>query len=354
MAAYESVLRPHGIRTTYLNISSEMDLQWETAVHNPADFTLALPNSTRTNRILKIVPHTTVIPRMFPNVYAPDNVMVWYQRQVVELPTTDPNFWFRTVDEKWTPTKNLIIPPGILNVDQLLAIINAVSGPTEVWTYDGSLNTFIVTVTPAGPAIVFGIFADGAHVPPPVTYANMTYIVEPLGTHLFNDLGFEKVASETMLLPLSPTFDPTNPNTFDNVLNSNLSMRNVFPLFNRLLHSYANWAVLPYISPRNNAPNLAGPVVVHVTVTDLGDSSTVDAETGLVQDIITTVNLASVGFGAYKERLVNDADAEGIEYAQARNVANFRVRITDSKNRQLTLPRNFPVFLRLQMVHSSD
>lgn len=355
MAAYERVLRPHGIRTSFMDISSYMDLLWESSSHNPADFALALPNSTRTNRLLKIVPHTTVVPRMFPNVYAPDNVMIWYQRQVVELPTASPTVWFRTVEEKWTPTKMLVIPPDIYNVERLLVLINAVAGPAEVWTYDATLNTFVVTVTPAGPPVVFGDFAVvPPHITPPVSYANMTYIVEPVGTHLFDTLGLERVASELTSLPLSPSLDQSDPATFDNLVGSNIGNRNAFPLFDRSLHNYTSWATLVYTSPRNNNPNLAGPVIVHMTITDLGDSSTVDAGSGLTKDVITTINLGDIPFGSFKERLANDSEVEAIEFAQARNVSNFRVRITDSRNRQLTLPRNFPVFLKLQMVHSAD
>ncbi len=89
-------------------------------------------------------------------------------------------------------------------------------------------------------------------------------------------------------------------------------------------------------------------------ITDLGDSSTVDAETGLLQDIVTSVNLGDVPFGTVKERLGNDSEIEGIEFQQARNISNFRVRILDSQNRQLSLPRNQKVFLKLQMIHSAD
>jgi len=354
MAASSSNLHPRGVDTFFLNISSKDDLHWHDSTHNPADFTLALPNSDKTNGVLRILPHTTVIPRMFPNVYAPDNAMVWYQRQVLELPTASPTIWFRTVDEKWTATKTLIIPDRIANIDQLLVLINTVAGPAEVWTFDSSLNTFVVTVTPPGPPIVFGDFVDGAHVTPPVTYANMAYIAEPTNTHLFDVLGLERVASTTAHMPLSVIFDASNPNTFDNLVNSNLANRNTFPLFDRVAHSYSTWASAVYVSPQNNAPNLAGPVVVHVHVTDLGDSCTVDAATGFTSDIITTMNMADVAFGTYKERIANEAEAEAIQYAQARNLSNFRVRLTDSQNRQLTLPRNFPFFLRLQMFRVSS
>lgn len=355
---YNGTLRPQGIRSTFVNLSSEMDLQWESAQHNPANVEIALPNASRTKKVWKLTPHTTVIPRMFPNIYAPDNVLTWYQRQVLELPTADPTIWLRTVDEKWTETRRLVFPPRIWNVDAILVFINAaLVGTGQVWTFDPVTLSFVVTVTPSAPAIVFGFFVDGAHVPPAVTYANMTYIVEPFfptETHLFNVLGFERVASTLTSLPLSLSFNPLDPNTFDNLFRSNLSDRNAFPLFDRTSRSYAVWAVAVYVSPQNNQPNLAGPTVVHVAITDLGDSSTVDAGSGLLLDIITTLNLADVDFGMFKERIVNDQDAEAIEYQQARDVSKFRITVLDSKNRQLALPRNFPVFLKVQLIHTLE
>lgn len=347
-------LLQQGVRATFLNIDSKMDVAWENASHNPADFTLVLPNSVRTNRIWKIAPHTTVIPRMFPNIYAPDNVISWYQRQVVELPTADPNTWFRTVSPDWTAVKTLVVPDDLYGMTRLLAFINAFVAPDEVWTFDTTLDCIVVTKTPAGAPITWGNFASPGHVPPPVSYANMTYIVESKNTHLFDTLGFEKTASTLSNLPLSPILILSDPNTFDNLTGSNLGMTNAFPLFDRSAHSYATWAATPYVTTRGNPSNLAGPTVINVNISDMGDSSTVDAETGILQDIITTVNLGDVPFGTFKERVVHDAAAEAIQYQQARNVSSFRVRLTDSKNRGLSLPRNFPVFIKLQMLHTTD
>lgn len=361
MATYTGVLRPSGVRATYLNISSTMDQKWETASHNPANIALALPNSVRTNKVWKITPHTAVIPRMFPNIYAPDNVMLWYQRRVAELPTANPTIWFRTVEPDWTITRQLVFPEKIWNVDSILVFINAATGPNEVWSWDATNLCFIVTVTPVGPPVVFGNFVVvPPYVPPPQPFANMTYVVEPFNlpgvgdSHVFDVLGLERMASILSSLPLSPNLVPSDPNTFDNLLGSNLSMRNALPLFDRIAHSYATWATVPYASPLNNQPNLAGPTVVNVAVSDLGDSSTVDAQTGQLRDIITSINLGDVEFGAFKERIVNDTDGEGIEYQAARNISNFKVSLLDTRNRQLTLPRNFPVFLRIQLIHSLD
>jgi hypothetical protein len=337
-----------------MNVSSKMDVQWETSAHNPANFTLEMPNSVRTNRIWKILPHSTVIPRMFPNVYAPDSTLVWYQRQVLELPTPDPNTWFRTVASDWTAVKTLTIPDGIYNVNTLLSRINAFAGPSEVWSFDSVNNCIVVTKTPTPPPVVWGNFIDPAHVPPPVSYAGMTYILESPDSHFFDVLGFEKTASLLSNLPFSPTLIPNDPSTFDNLTGSNISMRNAFPLFDRTAHSYATWSTTPYTSPTGNSPNLAGPVVVHLSISDLGDSSTVDAKTGTLQDTLTTVNLGDAAFGEFKERLCHDAESEAIQYQQARNVSNFRISLTDSRNRQLVLPRNFEVFVKLRMVHTTD
>lgn len=345
-------LQHRSLRTSYLNIHSNMDVKWETAEHNPADLSLSLPNSIRTNKIWKVLPHTLVVPRMFPNIYAPDNRLLWYQRQVVELPTAVPDRYLRTVSPVWTVTRSLELPTDMWNVEKILAAINAVTGVNEVWTYDSDLQCFVITATPSGPPVVFGYFDDPGHVEPAVTYASMTYVVEPIGTHLFSPLGLEKTASLMTLLPLSPVFVPDVPSTFDNLLGSNISGRNAFPLFDRSAHSYAIWGSNEYVTSRGNPPNLAGPVIVHVSIGELGDSSTVDAETGLVQDIITTINLGDVEFGTWKERL--GESGEGVEYQQARNISSFRVRLLDSRNRQLVLPRNFPIFLKLQMVHGVD
>jgi hypothetical protein len=353
-AMQNGILQPAGFRTSYLNIDSTMDVQWETSSHNPANISLSLPNSTRTNKIWRIMPHTTIIPRMFPNVYAPDNVLLWYQRQVVETPTGAPDTYLRTVSPTWTVTRSLTIPTGLYDVDQLLLLINAATGVNEVWSYDSDYQRIIVTRTPVGPPIIFGTFVDAAWVPPATSFADMTYVAEPLDSHIFSTLGLEVVASTMTSLPLSQTLVLTNADTFDNIIGSNITNRNLLPLFNRISHSYAEWSVDEYATPFGNAPNLAGPVVIHVLVSDIGDSSTVDAETGLVQDIITSVNVGDVDFGTFKERLANDAQADGIQFQQARNISSFRVRLLDSRNRQLTLPRNWPVFLKLHMIHTLD
>lgn len=345
-------LKPHGIRTSYLNIDSTMDLKWESSAHNPADVYLDLPNAIRTNKIWKISPHTVVIPRMFPNIYSPDTTLQWYQRAVVDIPTGVINQVLRTVAPNWTVTRSLTLPDGQYNVQTLLAAINVATGANEVWSFDPITSCFIVDVTPPTTPITWGLLTSPA--PPAYPYANMTYIVEPLGSHLFDPLGLEKEASILSSLPLSHVLNPIDPNTFDNLDGSNLAGRNAFPLFDRTLQSYALWAANHYTSTPSNQPNLAGPVVIHVRISDLGDSSTVDAQTGTVQDIVTSLNIGDVDFGTFKSREIKDLDGEGIEYQQARNVSNFRVSLLDSRNRQLSLPRNFPFFMKLQMVHSLD
>ena len=294
------------------------------------------------------------VPRMFPTIYAPDNVMVWYRRKVIEVPTGAPDTYLRTVEQKWTEVKRLTFPDGMWNQDTVLNHINAFTGPNEVWSFDALSQSFVFTVTPTDPPIVWGEFVDPGHVTPPVSYANMTYIGEPSGTHLFDPLGLEKNAFSLSGLPLSPALNPYDPNTFDNIKGTNLDSRNVYPQFDRTLHSYAAWAANPFNSPTNNSPNLAGPVIVHLAMTDLGDSSTIDALSGTATDIITSINLGDTDFGAFKSREIRDMEGEGVEYQQARNIANFQVRLLDARNRQLTLPRNFPVFIKLQLVHSVD
>jgi hypothetical protein len=345
------MLKPHGIKTSYLNISNTMDPLWESSAHNPASFTIEVPNSMRTNKIWKIVPHTMTVPRMFPNLPFPDNVLVWYQRQVVELPTATPNVYLRTLAPNWSATRTLVFDQKIWNVDGIIAQINSVTGPNEVWGFDPNTQTITVTKTPTDPPIAFGEFLDPGHVAPPVTYANMTYIAEGAGGHIFTLLGMEKQASVATALRLSPVFDQNDPNTFDNIIGTNIDSRNLYPLFARQAHSYTAWSADVFSAPLNNQPNLAGPVTVQLVITDLGDSSTVEAKSGTLQDIIATINLGDVPFGTFKSREVKDADGECIEYQQARNISRFAVRLTDMDNRTLTLPRNFPVNIRLQLTH---
>jgi hypothetical protein len=346
-------LKPHGVRLSYLNINSTMDPLWELSSHNPADFVIQVPNSLRTSKIWRIVNNTCVIPRMFPNIAAPDNGLAWYQREVVEIPTAAPNVWLRTVSPVWTLRMSLFFEPGIWNVDLILAKLNSVTGPNEVWAFDAVNGCFVVTETPTAPPVVFGTFFDPVHVPPPVTYANMTYLAEA-GGHVFDVLGLEKQASIATNLPLSPALVPTSPDTFDNLTGSNLDSKNVLPLFDRSAHDYTTWATVPFISPLNNKPNLSGPVVVHVVLADLGDSSAVEAKNGMLQDIVTSVNLADVEFGAFKAKEVNDVEGEGIEYVAPRNISQFRVKLLDTQSRQLYLPRNYPVHLKVQLLCSSE
>lgn len=344
-------LKPHGIRTSYLNISSEMDPLWESSNHNPANFNIQMPNSLRTNKIWKIVPNIVTVPRMFPNIPAPDNVLIWYQRQVVEIPTATPDYYLRTVSPNWTATRTITFEEDIWNIDRVLAKINAQTGPDEVWSFDPVTLALVITVTPSSPPIVFGEFYDPGHVDPPLSYMGMAYLAEGAGGHLFTILGLEKQASLGTALPLSPAFIPASPPTFDNIINSNIDGRNLYPLFDRTLHSYDLWATTQFISPLNNQPNLAGPTTVHVIVSDLGDSSAVDAKTGTLQDIVSTLNLGDVSFGTYKSREVNDVDGECVEYQQARNISQFNVRLIDTRGRNLRLPRNFPVCMKLQLTH---
>lgn len=350
-----SGLKPHGVRVSYLNISSTMDPLWELASHNPADFTIQVPNSLRTGKIWRIVNNTCSIPRMFPNITTPDNSLAWYQREVVEIPTgVVPNMWLRTVSPLWTLRMVLTFEPGIWNVDLILAKINSATGPNEVWTFDAVNGCFVVTKTPTGPPVAFGEFLDPVHVPPPVSYANMTYVVEN-GGHVFDVLGLEKQASIATSLNLSLALNFRDPSTFDNLTGSNLDGKNAFPLFDRVAHDYyTTWAVSPFISPLNNKPNLAGPVIVHVVLADLGDSSVIEAKNGTLQDIVTTVSLGDVEFGAFKTKEVKDVEGESIEYRDARNISQFKVKLLDSQSRQLVLPRNYPVHLKVQLLALSE
>lgn len=356
-------LKPQGIRTTYIEIDSTMDPGWGTATYNPANFMISLPNAIRTNKVWKVSPNLISVPRMFPNIMPPDDTLVWYQRQVIEVATSLPNYWLRTVAPNWTATRTLAFPQQIWNLTTLLAYINAATGANEVWSFDTTNGCLSQAVTPpSGGPIAFGIFYDPAHVPPAVTYANMTYVIEGNGGHVFDVLGLEKqaIAATSNLLspvllagnPLVPF--PPDPNSFDNIVGSNLEGFHCYPLFDRTLHNYTSWSTLNWASPVNDSPNLGGPSIVHIKVADLGDSSSVDSKTGTVQDILATVAVADVNFGEFKSKEIRDVEGEGIEYQQARNISKFQVMLLDARYRQLSLPINYPVHLKLQMLSVID
>jgi len=340
------------LRTSTLALSSEDDPTANYAGHNPASFIVDIPNATRINGVTKICPTFVSIPRMFNNIETWNNELVWWQRQVVELPTGAPDTYLRTTANDWTATHRLVIPRGIYNIYQLLDLINAEVGPDEVWSFDSTLLTVVVTKTPTDPPVAWGEFVDPGHVPPPVSYANMTYVSSG-ATSFFDTLGLQKSAdANTHTEDLSP-FSQILPDSFDAILGSNLQTVNTVPLFDRFAHSYSVWSMDPYTTPRFNPPNLAGPSLVHLILTDVGDSSMISAGSGLASDTVASLSMTSVEWGENATRMVHDGEFEGITYMAPRNVSRFRVSVVDARLRQLSLPRNWPVRAIIQLVYAN-
>ena len=222
-------------RISLLSIRSEDDPGKDFVNFNPADFKVTVPNTTKMTGVTRLC-HTMIsVPRMFDNITEFNNEIRWYQRQVREPPTNAPNIYLRTVDLAWTNTKRLLLTTGQRNIAEILAEINAFTGPNEVWSFVGPAPGHIqIDVTPTDPPIVFGEFFDGAHVEPPVTYANMMYVTGGAAS-AFDTLGLLG-SPELFSAERDPyKFDQKNPDTFDARLGSNLHGVVSFPLFNRSL-----------------------------------------------------------------------------------------------------------------------
>ncbi len=342
-------------RTAYLSIDSRQDPISQSSAFNPADFRIIIPNSTKLSGVSRICYTSVSVPRMFNNIDAYNNELVWYRRRVVDIPypfsAPVANTFYKTVSPVWTVFRRLLVPPGVYNILDLLVIINAATGAEEVWTYDPTLRTIVITTAPSAPAIVWGPFVDGAHVPP-TNSANMTYLTGGMAGML-DTLGIQREADASGHKEDRIPLDIANPNSFDATSGSNLSGIALLPLFDRFLHNYATWASSPYITPRMNAPNLAGPTVINVIISDVGDGSTVHASTGTLYDTLTTLNIGKTDYGVECEKKVKDGVSEGIQFSAPRNITQFRVKLYNSEFKQLTLPRNYPVHITLQFVFTN-
>ena len=338
-------------RVSYLDISSTDDVQYNSVQHNPANFTININNPNKTNNVTRLSYNTISIPRMFNTIYAGNNTLVWYKRQVLEIlqPNQPPNTYLRTVATNWTETRRLVLPDGQLNINDVLTAINTLTGASEVWSYDSTNRTVVIVATPPGPTITFGLFVDPGHVTPPVSYANMTFLSAG-GTDMFETLGLQRASDLFLSQEDNVSFDQFDPNSFDTTKGSNLEGMVVFPLFDRTLHNYQKWATLVYTTPRMLAPNFAGPTIIKVQIRDCSDSQTISAGSGKSYDVITTLNIADVPFGAEVTRQIRDVQGEGIGFIAPRDIRAISVQLLDRKFRQLTLPRNNPVHIVLQLV----
>lgn len=371
---------PANAAASYLAFSSKDDLEANNPGFNPADFNIVVPNSIRLQDVVRVSATTVSVPRVFYNITPFNNQLFWWQRVVVDTPTT-PGFVFRSLNPNWVLTDSITFPVGISGIQTILDLINThraaiLGGPDlEVWTYDNTVepNCVKITVTipmPANP-IVFGIVPD---VPPFAAVANMTWVTcgtpkqiqageNPSGA--FDLLGLRNTAESlsSFITQNNQPFDPADPNTFGSFNGvqvaplppypSNLAGLLKIPLFEADVFDYNMWATTNYATPQLLPPNFAGPLKVYITISDLGDLSTVYAKSGTNYDVIAAVNLTGVPplESAFKE--VKDGEYESVGLKQPRNITGFHVRILDERFQQCFLPANYPLVLRLQVVYIS-
>jgi hypothetical protein len=346
---------PTHSQASYLSFSSKDDPNTAQPDFNPAAFSVVVPNSIKLQDVVRICHRSVSIPRMFQTISKYNNVLQWWQRQMIEIPVPDapqPNTWLRTVSQTWTLIKQLVIPPGIYNRDQILALINdpGPAGPNELWAWSDPKLSLEITETPTQPAIQFGYFIDPAHVPPPLIYANMTLLTDG-DSESFDTLGLESRASFISQKYAYQAFNPLDPLTFATIQGSNLQGKSVLPLFNLEAFNYMTWATSVYTTPQLSPPNFSGPNTVHVVLQDLGDGSTVYGFSGTLYDELTAVNLTNTFWGDAAIKEVKDGQFEAIGLKQPRNITGLRVQILDEQYRTIVLPRNYVVSIVLALVH---
>lgn len=312
-----------------------------------------MPNSIGANGILRVVPHTVSVPRMFYNVYAPSNTFIMWRRKT-KLEDLGLNYWFLTGQAQWTPTL-ITIPPGIYTMQSLADQINA--DPVNAgWIYL-NYNNSPPRVDFFGPYYSWtqwGNIDQPENPPLPPEYMPQTFLTEPPGSHLFDILGLggaSFVSSPTNWL--SYAFDDRVPATADSIRGTDIEKAPfVIPVFRTDSHDMGSYALAQYLIPGVNPMNLTGPVWVNVVIEELGDNSTIDTETGKPISVVACVPVSEVDNGRYSTRVVRDCDAEAIQFATERSIRSFRVRCEDINGTTLTLPRNWPILLRLQILQT--
>lgn len=345
---------PANSSASYLAFSSRDDATQADSKFNPADFTIVVPNSIKCQNVIRVCVTAISIPRMFQTINEFNNTLIWWQRQVIEIPAPPvTDRWLRTVSLDWTPRAILTIPPGILNMTQILTYINANNGLplNETWTYDVDNRTVKIHVVPPGVVLPFGYFIDHAHVPPAVSYANMAYLTDGK-SEFFDTMGLQKAADIASEAFENYALDLLDPNTFGSVGNSNLARATSLPMFDLSLFNYASWATIDYDTPTMNPPDISGPQLIHVCVSDLADGNTTYAATGSTYDVLTSVFMGDAPWGENSTKEVKDGEYEAIGVKSPRNITQLRIRLLDDKFRPTVLPRNYIVPLRMQLVTS--
>lgn len=348
-------VRPQALRSRFLQIHSSHDIHSDSKSHNPADFEISMPNSTISTGVVRIVPHTVSIPRVFYNVYAPSNAInVW--RRKTKVVSVGVNEWLVTAEPEWSKT-TLSIPPGIYTYYNLVETM-ANNGWFDVGLQFSVEDRRLTVVNQSmGGYWEWGYVSQPESPPVPPEYMPQTFITEPEGSHFFDVLGLAGAQFVTEGDNwLSPVFDETRPETADCIRGSEIEAAKIIvAAFATDAHAMDGLHIsTPFIIRNTNPLNLEGPVSASVVIEGLGDNATVDAESGKPADVITEVPLAtgSTPMYTYATRLIQDCDAEAIQYASERSLRGFRVRLQDANGTTLRLPRNWPVHIRLQILQT--
>jgi len=327
------------------------DIHVDSKSHNPADFEVSMPNSLESHNVVRIVPHTVSIPRMFPNVYDPSNRFTIWRRKTKLIDMGD-NYWFVTGQREWTPIE-IKIPPGHYSLSELCSTINTLT-TTHLFFQVDDLGVLQIT----GPYTTWDqwgqINQPDTHPDPPL-YMPQTFITEPEGSHFFDVLGLGGAQFvSTSANWLSYVFDEQAPSTADAIQGSPIEKaRLIVPAFSTSAHEMGPYLYTAFPVGPLNPPNLQGPLWVNVVIEELGDQSTIDTETGKPISVVSCVAVCDVPYGQYATRTIRDCDAEAIQYSVERSFRSFRVRCEDQNGDSLTLPRNWPVLLRLQILQTS-
>lgn len=364
----DTALRPSRLRSSWVQINSDDDVHSEDAKHNPADFRVSMPNSLGSTNIWRVVPHTIAIPNAFPTFYAPlNNRMRLWERKIIRT-QVDGAHWNVSLDPNWTSTDIVFVQGRYTNLDVFKALTNNML-PTGRWqSFIDLLTCFVIRGVPySEPSHLdtqyWGTFASELQPNGPEFFPCVAYLEELEGSHIFDVFGFgrrrfDHSTGSSLLDSVSKAFDPENPRTVDCIAGSNLEQAKdrIIPLFDIQEQNYLNWTINPIFLDNRvfNPVNLDIPMWINVIIEELGDSSTIDTSTGNTSSVVATVCLdrPDVWDGLhYVVRVVHDCDAEAIQFRSARIIRTFTVKLKDAKGNQLVLPRNFPVIMRLQLLH---
>lgn len=364
----DSGLRPSRLRSSWVQINSDDDVHSEDAKHNPCDFRVNTPNTLGSTNVWRVVPHTIAIPNAFDTFAPPYNRLRIWERKIIR--TLREDGWWMTLDPDWTVT-DIVFPRGRCpTLDAFSSLTNNLfpSGRWDTYT-DFAKRVFVIRARPySSPSHLapgeWGV-PHASSPPGPEFYPGVAFLEEPEDSHIFDIFGFGRRrfdhSSGARLTDLLPrTFDENNPSTASCILGSNLESAKgrIIPLFDTTQNPQ-DWFTYPiYLNHEYFNPlNLTNPVWVNVVIEELGDNTTIDTNTGGTANVIAAVCLPLHGgleddYGpTYTVRIASDCEVEAIQFRAARIIRTFTVKLKDPKGRQLSLPRNFPVIMRLQLLH---